>query len=1329
MASRNEEGPNSPENLNETIGSAAARQFEIQDQPVFDEMDELEEFEDPNPPAMNASNEVKTAYYESVQEYAESSLKAFERWPSVRGEVMWIEYLRTFRASTIKAMSQDLVIDWTNFLRNRGIVVLTSRGISRRRALLNVLETEKFPDATGQPAPQHDDDEAPENAQDEAAEFGELKDVEANATPNQTPPPPKIAPTAVAEPVTKVPLSFPSSPSVALRPERPPLSVSCVPFAHTADVKPPGLPPDLPPDQPDRYEQRYSRSRIDSISKAYQGQQKYSGAFTEGFDTYVEKYETLCAVFELTEEERARAFPIMLTGAAFTHFSHHYARKNLSYHELVDAFRAWYTSEEQKYRLLQVWQRPSLEKEFQNNPDKSELEVFRTLSEELVQTQHQLHADYHLDRFLRDQLLISADIPKLRRSLIEKIPRTAQEAMQRIATLLSSEPRSASAHICDDAMNDGDAMYGFGSRFGGNARKRSKRPFKRKMNSFNRRLAKVKGCWVCGKDHPARGFHSPQEIIQAVNRIKHAKPERAFSTEEMSTIQNSYLAMYGMDDSDDPGGNSEMSDDGEAEDEANFTQELQLIALSNQEHLVNVSFMHGRSFSKPPEGGSCALAFSIQADGEIVFEGVILDTGANRISIMSMSQYQAYCREFGCPIEIDYAQNRGVNGIGGKTEAVGTAIIPIPFKDIGIIIDVRFRIMRNACPSLLCLRDMIESGMEISIQEKTLTIHGRTQELEFVNDFLKYCWTPADLPSALYTVAELQKLHKQFGHPSVHALHNLLSTANKKDCNSKVRRALERITKECSTCQAHAPRTRRFKLSIGTGPLRFNHTLAVDVMYLDGRPVLHAVDEATHFCSAIFLRKVSAEETWKALLRCWSRVYLGHPDRIRVDQGSNFVAKHFLDCCTAEDIQVLQAPIESPSTITHVERYHAPLRAAYTKIRDALPKEESDADCLQLAVKSVNDTLGPEGLCPTLLVYGTIPRPPRRTPAETQIRRAEVVSKAMGEVRKEFARRKIAFALKHPRAATAQTQDEELRMLPAGSPVRVYRTRTRKWEGPFPLVSVDNGVVVVQLPSGRKLFRSDVVKSTNTPTADTTEFTVTPPARNSNDASLHVDAYGQVDAQLPNTPFCTSPPPYEPPPRTDTHHMSTPSSNNLPPQINANVISDDDSSTDIHDEIYFLQPCESLFSQHEVVDEVFTAEEQEEMSKMDFAGARRKELTGLLQRNVFSVVKKSSVPANTRIFGTRWVESIKTIDGRKVAKARLVAQNYSDEGALEISTKSPTISRAGQRLILASAAQSPNHSLYTRDITQAYVQQVGAPRVSEAAEGDGTARRFRFVSN
>ena len=83
--------------------------------------------------------------------------------------------------------------------------------------------------------------------------------------------------------------------------------------------------------------------------------------------------------------------------------------------------------------------------------------------------------------------------------------------------------------------------------------------------------------------------------------------------------------------------------------------------------------------------------------------------------------------------------------------------------------------------------------------------------------------------------------------------------------------------------------------------------------------------------------------------------------------------------------------------MSHAERHHGPLRTASLIIQQSLAKSESDADCLQLAVKSMNDILGPEDLCPTLLVFDFLTRPSRRTPAPTQLDSARALDGAPEE--------------------------------------------------------------------------------------------------------------------------------------------------------------------------------------------------------------------------------------------------------------------------------------------------------------------------------------------
>ena len=71
-------------------------------------------------------------------------------------------------------------------------------------------------------------------------------------------------------------------------------------------------------------------------------------------------------------------------------------------------------------------------------------------------------------------------------------------------------------------------------------------------------------------------------------------------------------------------------------------------------------------------------------------------------------------------------------------------------------------------------------------------------------------------------------------------------------------------------------------------------------------------------------------------------------------------------------IKVKEVPIKVYNSIRKVERYYALLRRVY-KIISLKLKDISKEFTLQIAVKAINNSAGPDGLIPTLLVFGTYP--------------------------------------------------------------------------------------------------------------------------------------------------------------------------------------------------------------------------------------------------------------------------------------------------------------------------------------------------------------------
>lgn len=65
----------------------------------------------------------------------------------------------------------------------------------------------------------------------------------------------------------------------------------------------------------------------------------------------------------------------------------------------------------------------------------------------------------------------------------------------------------------------------------------------------------------------------------------------------------------------------------------------------------------------------------IKVSGDVKFEGLNLNTCANRSSIMSITQYIAYCDGFRLPLATDTGTTRTSIGDGGRQDTIGTETI------------------------------------------------------------------------------------------------------------------------------------------------------------------------------------------------------------------------------------------------------------------------------------------------------------------------------------------------------------------------------------------------------------------------------------------------------------------------------------------------------------------------------------------------------------------------------------------------------------------------------------------------------------------------------
>ena len=98
-----------------------------------------------------------------------------------------------------------------------------------------------------------------------------------------------------------------------------------------------------------------------------------------------------------------------------------------------------------------------------------------------------------------------------------------------------------------------------------------------------------------------------------------------------------------------------------------------------------------------------------------------------------------------------------------------------------------------------------------------------------------------------------------FAHPSATKLYDFLKTAGTKVLTPKTLGKLEYLVSNCEPCLNIRTAAKRYSVIMGAENTRFNANLYIDFRYIEGDPVLHIVDDATHFSADQFIEPLTSE--------------------------------------------------------------------------------------------------------------------------------------------------------------------------------------------------------------------------------------------------------------------------------------------------------------------------------------------------------------------------------------------------------------------------------------------------------------------------------------
>ncbi|EKD14183.1 polyprotein [Drepanopeziza brunnea f. sp. 'multigermtubi' MB_m1] len=914
--------------------------------------------------------------------------------------------------------------------------------------------------------------------------------------------------------------------------------------------------------------------------------------------------------YGLTSDDYLAAFLIMLTGEAITFYYNHVIKARLlTFKANAIAVRDHFETDHRRQAKYDRWEEISLDLVRKENPGTSLSECFEKLAKELRGIQGSLRPGLRDDRSLANKLYSAcknvpettiarmnpaftstAAVADIRRAIAFATETSRPPAKAR-AYASSSEPHDHTcSHNTSEADSDLDEEY--------ECKKAAKATTEGEKRCF---VCKKPGCW--STNHTLDERKASVAKFQASKDAKRGLP--LVSTEEFdqfiaglldeplesgsyANISEGFVTTYGTFDA----------------DEVYKQLEIQtaFYAFTSQIETQNV-----------PAGK--AETYMASRYSENVFMGLMIDSGAANFSTAGLPQLRALQKRY-LEVQLDTSRagEKSVKyGIGSAT-SIGAVTLQTPLGQ------VEFHVVESDVPFLFSLADMdkhkviLDNLRNVLVQGKreipVVRMFGHVWMLLSKEHAATYYSTEGETVYCHLTEEQLRTIHKRFGHPSAGRFAAVLKRAG----HEFRRDLLYNIQKFCHHCQVFGRSPGRFSIKL-KDDTDFNDTVYVDVMHLDGKNVLHVVCDSTNFQAATFFKSMSAQHLLEGFSRCWVNTYVGPLTNVVHDPGTNFNSVTFRGYLKGIGSTLKQMPVEAYHSVGLVERYHVPVRRAFEIVTKELLKAPRE-DRLQMAIKAINDTAGPNSLVPTLLVFGTLPRLTEqdRLAASTQ-ERAAAINKAMREVRKCHAARQVKDALKRRNGPiTEHTLD-----LPIGS----------------------------RLPEELQVLEVEVEEEVE---EDQSE--------------------GEKELELRNSP---KPQKSLNPPRS-LNLRSSPRSANSPPQLKYDpsiptvLDKEEDDSY-----VLFTKDSEVLVTDKERRDHELSAKLRAEgvikSPGAPFQESRAKELAGLIAQGILQVIPGTDLRAKgARIFGSRFVDEIKgkgtptLYEKSRIVCGKDITQAYTQSG-------------------------------------------------------------------
>ena len=117
----------------------------------------------------------------------------------------------------------------------------------------------------------------------------------------------------------------------------------------------------------------------------------------------------------------------------------------------------------------------------------------------------------------------------------------------------------------------------------------------------------------------------------------------------------------------------------------------------------------------------------------------------------------------------------------------------------------------------------------------------------------------------------------------------------------------------------------------------FNRIVCMDIMFLEGKSVLHVVEKDTKFSAPAFLQSEDHRRNPGNIYAYMGFCVYWLPDTIATDQGTQFQSQRWRTLLPMAGIEHKSSGVQSHNALGVGERCHSFLRQNYRKVRHAKP--------------------------------------------------------------------------------------------------------------------------------------------------------------------------------------------------------------------------------------------------------------------------------------------------------------------------------------------------------------------------------------------------------